>query len=385
MTQYVTHNSKGITDEQYIEALNNLKEGSTLQKEADKLGVSIRAITKRRRKLIKRGLWEGGNGNQPVPEPYYVKGKSQYYNKDGNPAGVWVKSELDKQRLHEMMLDAIDDACKELPRLKPIPSPELTLSDFINLYTLSDLHVGMLCSHRENLQSNWDLKIAEETIIDCFGRMIATSIDAEECIINQLGDMLHTDGMMPVTPTSKHILDTDGRFGKVVEAAIRIMRKIVDMALHKHSKVTLIIAEGNHDIASSIWLRRMFCVLYENEPRVKVIDSDLPYYVTTFGETMIGAHHGHLKNNSQLPLLFAAQFAKEWGSTTKRYCHTGHRHHLDIKEYSGMTVIQHPTLAARDSHASRGGWQSDSRAISFTYHKTQGEVAANYVYPIAVK
>ena len=36
--------------------------------------------------------------------------------------------------------------------------------------------------------------------------------------------------------------------------------------------------------------------------------------------------------------------------------YTGHRHHTHefTKEFSGMTVTQHPTLAARDAYASRG-------------------------------
>jgi hypothetical protein len=72
--------------------------------------------------------------------------------------------------------------------------------------------------------------------------------------------------------------------------------------------------------------------------------------------------------------LFAAQFAEQWGRTTKRYCHTGHRHHLEEKEHSGMIVFQHPTLAARDAYAARGGWHALRSATAVTYHKRFGEV-----------
>jgi hypothetical protein len=96
---------------------------------------------------------------------------------------------------------------------------------------------------------------------------------------------------------------------------------------------------------------------------------------------MLCFHHGHLKKNDQLPLLFAAQFAPEWGRTTKRYCHTGHRHHLEEKEHSGMIVFQHPTLAARDAYAARGGWHALRSATAVTYHTQYGEVCRSTASP----
>jgi hypothetical protein len=125
----------------------------------------------------------------------------------------------------------------------------------------------------------------------------------------------------------------------------------------------------------------MFQALYENEPRIQVIDSELPYYVYQHGETMLAWHHGHLSKNNALPILFASQFPKVWGSTVKRYAHCGHRHHVEEKEHSGMTVIQHSTLAARDAYASRGGWMSERHVTSITYSDKYGQVARNTVTP----
>lgn len=125
----------------------------------------------------------------------------------------------------------------------------------------------------------------------------------------------------------------------------------------------------------------MFKALYEDEPRIQVIDSELPYYTYQHGETMLAFHHGHLRKNDQLPLLFAAQFPKVWGNTTYRYCHTGHRHHVEEKEHSGMYVVQHATLAARDAYAARGGWQANRLVHAITYHAEYGQVARNTIVP----
>jgi hypothetical protein len=313
-------------------------------------------------------------------EGYLIKGVSTLFDGGGNVRGQWVKTQVDAQRMREIQLATAAAMSADLPRLAPIAMPTGCSDNLCNLYTLTDCHVGMLAWRKEG-GSDWDLKIAEKTLMGCFSQMISAAPAARVGVVNQLGDFLHSDGLMPVTPTSGHILDQDGRFSKLVAVAIRVLRQIVDLALQRHEEVHLILAEGNHDMASSVWLRQMFKALYENEPRLTVDDSELPYYVFQHGLTLLAFHHGHLKKNDQLPLLFAAQFPKLWGATTKRYAHCGHRHHVEEKEHSGMTVTQHPTLASRDAYAARGGWLSERQATAITYHKDFGEVARATVCP----
>ena len=88
-----------------------------------------------------------------------------------------------------------------------------------------------------------------------------------------------------------------------------------------------------------------------------------------------------MKKNAALPMLFAAQFAPTWGATTKRYIHTGHYHHKEDIEHSGCRVIRHPTLAARDAYAARGGYYAERALTAVTYHSKFGEVATNTVTP----
>jgi hypothetical protein len=299
----------------------------------------------------------------------------------GEPVLEWVKESLDRQKAAEAQQAAYAVLAAKLPRIAPtVLPPRASEGHLCTVYTLTDCHVGALAWRKEG-GDDWDLSIAEDTLLGCFRHMIETSPASELGVVNQLGDFLHWDGLEAVTPTSHHLLDADGRFEKVVAVAIRILRRIVDMALAKHPKVHVILAEGNHDLASSVWLRQMFAALYENEPRITVEQSPLPYYALEWGKTMLAFHHGHLKKNDQLPLLFAAQFAESWGRTTKRYCHTGHRHHLEEKEHSGMVVFQHPTLAARDAYAARGGWHAMRSATAVTYHKLFGEVGRSVASP----
>ena len=316
----------------------------------------------------------------PVPDPFKVKGVSTLYNGKGEVAAQWVKSSLDNDKLAALLRAAVEALATELPRAEPVPPPTATSDALMNLYTLTDCHVGMLAWAREG-GDDWDLPIAARTLFDAFAAMVEGAPRAAVAIVNQLGDFLHYDGLTAVTPTSGHTLDADGRFEKMVEVAVRLLRRVVDLALARHDRVHVIMAEGNHDIASSAWLRTLFAALYENEPRVTVERSPLPYYAYQHGDVMLAFHHGHLAKNDSLPLLMAAQFSAMWGSTRHRYAHSGHRHHVEDKGHPGMRVMQHTTLAARDAYAARGGWHSERAATAITYHSRHGHVATNTVTP----
>ena len=344
-------------------------------------GGASETYTNVRRKAAKMGYAPEYNWTKSVPDGYITKGVSTYYNKDGNPTGQWVKASLDAERQQEMFAAAVNALSNTLPRLNPIVAPEQFNADLLTMYTLTDAHIGMLAWHRENMQADWDLAIAEAVIVGCFEQIIKSSPDSETAILNQLGDLLHYDGLSAVTPTSGHVLDADGRFTKMVEVAVRVLRRIITMLLAKHKNVHVILAEGNHDMASSVWLRTMFKALYENEPRITVDDSALPYYAYEFGDVMLTFHHSHLKKFSAMREIIPAMFSEIWGRTKKRYCHTGNYHHTKEEEHAGLKVFQHPTLAARDAYASRGAWFSDREVCSITYHKKFGQGMRVYACP----
>lgn len=370
-----------VAQARYIDAVN---ETGGFRKAAKKLGIGLSAvsggISAVKKKAAMRGVSPEHGMTHEAPDPFLVKGVSTLYDESGNIRAQWVKTRLEEDTAYRIALEAFESASVDLPRAKLTRPPKHVISSLCNLYTMTDCHMGMLAWHKEG-GADWDLKIAENVLTGCFTQMVSSSPSADTCIIAQLGDWLHSDGLVPVTPTAKNVLDQDGRFSKIVAASVRVLRRLVDVALQKHSNVIVLMAEGNHDPASSIWLRVMFRALYENEPRVKVIDSELPYYVHQHGETMLGFHHGHLKKTDKLPLLFAAQFPAIWGETKKRYVHTGHWHHVEEQEHPGMKVIQHPTLAAKDAYAARGGWLSEREATAITYHNKFGQVGRVTVTP----
>lgn len=337
------------------------------------LGAASDAHVAVKKKAAMHGYAPEHDFTRPVPDGYVTKGVSTYYNAEGKPAGQWVKASLTHEALVEAIREAVEGFKGQVDLASPIVAPQACEEQLCNLYTFTDYHLGMLAWHKEG-GSDWNVSIAEKTIVAALAQMINQSPKAHTAVLNIQGDFLHTDGKTPVTPASKHVLDADSRFPKIRKSAIRVIRSLVAMSLERHQEVHLIIAEGNHDEESAGWLSDLFAVHYEKEPRITVSDSVLPFYVFEWGATMLGVHHGHKVKNESLPLLFAAQYAAIWGRTHRREIHCGHRHHRDEKEYNGVTVVQHPTLAARDAYAARGGWIADRAAWAITYHKRFGAV-----------
>lgn len=370
-----------LSDEACLEALAALKEHGTATEAALALNMpreTFQSRLKNARHRFGDQPLDQGHGN--APDGWRVKGTSTLFDADGVAKLQWVKTTADMERQRELMEAAVSAMCADIEPAAPVDGPLAVITDLCNLYTYSDFHLGMLAQEEEG-GADWDIKIAERTLVASFAAMIAQSPASQTAVLNIQGDMLHSDGLLPVTPIHRHVLDQDGRFSRIVATAIRSIRQLMRMALEKHDEVHLVVCEGNHDEASSVWLRHMFQALYENEPRVTVNTSELPFYVFEWGQTMLGFHHGHKVKNEQLPLLFAAQFPEAWGRTKRRAIHCGHRHHCDEKEYNGVTVVQHPTIAARDAYAARGGWIADRAVQSITYSKRFGQVGRVFVSP----
>jgi hypothetical protein len=317
-----------------------------------------------------------------VPDGFKVKGVSTYYNDEGQPVGQWVKSQSDEKRQIEIMLERLDAAMATIPRFTPTPMPHQTDENLLSLLTITDFHLGMYAWEAETGDA-WDVDIARQVFLDSVHKMIQGSPKSEVGVLCQLGDFLHWDGMLAITPTSSHILDADTRYGKLVELAMTVMSQAVGMMLEHFGKVVVVSAEGNHDISGSIWLRKYIKHVFGDDERVEVIDNEFPFYGYLWGETMLGFHHGHKVKLANLHKLFASEprFRKMWGSATQTYIHVGHYHHEKVIEDGGAIAEQHPTLSGRDAYASRGGWVSRRGAKVITYHKTDGEVARITVRP----
>ena len=359
----------------YIDKINELGGYNKAAREFNVTsGTVSQAIKNVKMKAAMHGFSPEHDMTRVAPEPFIVRGISTYYNAEGKASGQWVKTRIEDDKIQRLMMETIEAMKEDIPRVSLMNPPPLGNNNILNCYVITDYHLGML-SWDEETGENWDVEIAKDLVIKWFAQAIAQSPNADHAVFAQLSDFLHFDGMDAVTPASKHLLDVDTRFAKLVRTAIKVLRTIIDMLLAKHQYVHIIMADANHDPVSQIWLREWFSVLYENEPRITVDKSPNPYNAFEFGKTALFFHHGHKRKVDNVSEVFAGQFREMFGRTKHAYAHTGHLHSINIKENNLMIVEQHRTLAPADAYAARGGWLSGRDAKVITYHRDFGEVS----------
>lgn len=316
-----------------------------------------------------------------------VCGRSTLIDKRTNePVLEWVKTrepESSKQQQIQAVFDALSE---DLPRYKPVKHQLHSYAqDLLSLYVLTDYHLGMLAWGEETGADDWDLRIAEETIVHWFELAISQAPASDVGVFANLGDFLHWDGYDAVTPQHGNLLDADTRFQKLVRTAIRVQRKIIEMLAHKHRRVIVIYGDANHDPASGAWMREWLSAVYQDDPAISIDNSPDSYYCIEHGLTSLFFHHGHKRKVTNVDDVFAAKFRQVFGRTKYSYAHLGHLHSNELKETSLMQIERHRTLAAPDAYASKGGWISGRDAKVITYSKMFGEVSRLIISPDMVR
>lgn len=310
-----------------------------------------------------------------IPDGYRVKGTSTLYDADGTPKLQWVKSQIDPDAMAALMKAAAEEFARTIIPSKPYSDPvPVCDADLMTCYVLTDLHMGAL-SWKPETGADWDLQLAEETLIRYFTKAASITPNAKRGLLLNLGDLLHTDGMVPVTPASGHVLDADSRYQKMVRVAVKSLRIAVDILLSKHEEVHILHCTANHDESASAWLKECFAIFYEDDPRVHVYTDPGVYHAIEWGNVSLFAHHGHKRNVNNIEGVFAAKFREILGRTKYSYAHLGHLHSDEVKETSLMRIERHRTLAAPDAYAANGGWISGRSASAPTYHKKFGEIS----------
>jgi hypothetical protein len=310
-----------------------------------------------------------------MPPGHVLKGISSLVDAQGRTLIEWRKTkqgELDPDQLIELLKTAFADIQTRAPM---VPAPKTTAKDLLAVYPIIDWHVGLMSWAKETGE-NYDLKIARETIMPKMRALIAATPPADEAVILGIGDLLHFDGFVPETPSSRHPLDADGRYPKVLETAADMIEETIEIALARHRKVTVRILRGNHDPVSAVAVAMALKRVFRSNRRVD-IDTDHGYHWwMRRGKVLLGGSHGDKAKMRDLPMLMAHDRPEDWAASTYRRIYTGHIHHESRIEEGGVIVTSMRSPVAKDAYHSFNRWRAGRSVYSETFNLDGSEAAS---------
>lgn len=345
-----------------------------------------KALGRLRRHAESKGYSPPHDMMQSAPETHRNKGYSQYYRvtKEGDHilTNYWVKTERDGDAWQAYLEEMQKAIIAELPQFDPItPASAGELSkDLMAVYPMGDPHLGML-SWAEEAEADFNLDICVRNLCRAVDYLANLAPPCEEALLINLGDFFHADSGASRSK-SGNILDTSDVHSRVIHLGIACMRQAIESLLRRHGRVTVIIAIGNHDELSALWLMTALKHIYDNEPRVNIVaEPRLKHYVH-FGECLFGIHHGHAIKKEALPMQMASDCQYDyWHKSCHRAWFTGHIHSETVREdaHSGVMVKSYRTLAPKDKWHTDMGYKSARDMDVELWHRTNGLVSTHKV------
>lgn len=367
---------KYAATERQREALEMLASGMSKVDVARHFGVHKKRIyeylkaCKFRAARQEKSLHHGG----VVPDGFAIKGVSTYIDRDGAQAGQWVKTDADKKRQAELMMQALNNSLADYKgRSKPYKAPKKLNADLLAVYPFGDPHIGMY-SWAAETGSDFDCDIAERSMFCAVDYLCDATQAAETAIILSVGDTFHADTRDNRSLNSGHSFDVDTRWSRVMEIGVSIMLRCIDRALQKHKRVIFRAMKGNHDWHGADALNIAVKMFYSNNKRVTVDTSPAYFWYHQFGNVLIGSTHGNSCKPDALPAIMADDVPDMWGTSEHRYWYTGHIHTRQVMEFRGCTWESFRTLAPRDAWHAEKGYKGRQDMFAIAHDRQCGEV-----------
>lgn len=290
------------------------------------------------------------------------------------PSQIWFKNKEFSVQMRpdvgeeESFQDRLAKLFENLPAAMPIQPPQSTNDELMAVYPLFDVHLG-LRAHEVISGANWDLDIAKREILASMSEVIGKTPAARRAVIINGGDFTHQTDDTNMTRRSGNILDVSARNSVTVEAALKVICTLIEMALSKHELIEYYSVPGNHDPQNWETIQFALRERYRDNPRVRIDVRWDEFSVVEHGEVALFIHHGDKRTPKDMAMSVAAKFADVWGRTSYRMLLTGHLHHISQDEFPGIIWQQLSSPAARDHHASSNGYISYRILNSFVFDK----------------
>ena len=353
-------------------------EGKSQVEIADELKKDIRRINavvmRVHQKAALQGVAPQFNVNRPTVPGFTTKRVSTAYNMDNEIVLQWHIQEPERQKLEELIAEFVEGFKDELQGLHtPTDAPGNTEDALMVSYIIGDHHLGMLAHHTETMGEDYDVKISQSLLENAVDRLVGSAPAGKVGVLVNLGDFMHVNDSTSSTPSSKNLLDSDGRYSKTIRAASNVIKKSVLRMLEKHSEVWIVNVRGNHDPDAALWLNEVMRLYFEEDPRVKVFDNASKFVWWQWGKNLIVTHHGDRIKMSNLHGSIVSNLRQEWGESDHTFVWTGHIHHKNQEEYGGALFESWNILAPADAWHAGSGYASSRSMTCVILHELFGE------------
>lgn len=332
-----------------------------------------RAYRQVQKRAAQRGYAPAHDLTKPTAPGFTTKRVSTMYGDDGEIRAQWHIQEPEKVALQEMVAELTEGLKDELKGVhKPIPKPKATDNDLMSAFIIGDHHLGMY-AWGEEAGEDWDVDKSQKILRDAVDRLVSASPSASTGLLVNLGDFFHIQDSTSTTASSKHLLDSDGRWGRTIRAGTHLIKRIITRMLQKHKFVQVINARGNHDPDAALFLNTAIQMYFENDKRVTVFDNFNKFVWFRFGSNLIVTHHGDKINQNRLYEAITRNLREEFGQCRRTYCWLGHIHHQQKREIGACTFEHFGILPPTDAWHNESGYGADRSMSCIVLHRDYGE------------
>lgn len=310
------------------------------------------------------------HGEIYVPPKHYIAGKITV-NRDaeGRVIQDWPRYLPDTSNITHALANVFEQYKGKAELIEP---PKYVERDLEWVIPIADQHHGLLAWSRDTGE-NHDLKTGVKRLRSTATKLISRCDPAGTGIILNVGDWTHNDDQTNMTPASRHVLDVDSRYYKILETGAWLMVDIVGLALQKFKRVIVVNLPGNHDPHATTALNVALSMFYHKNPRVSLVPPEGKWFFHKFGQTLLGAHHGDRISKDEMAMAMAVRCREDWGATNFHWVLSGHIHKETGKEVGDVRVESFQTLAGKDAFSAGHGYVSGRSMVAIQLHREEGE------------
>jgi hypothetical protein len=297
---------------------------------------------------------------------------SSYWNKETHSG--WMVSAMVTATKKESK-DVLADVIKSFkPDYQPVREVHLNKNfsrDCVGILSIQDLHFG-----KED--NSLIVEEFENAIITLVSKSYMThKMDKIVYVVG--GDLLNMDTFSGAT-TSGTPLDNDQKAHDAYATAFDALYWSINYIKQFCTTLEVVYIPGNHDRLSSYHMAHALSKCFPTKDIVFNVDYS-ERKVVVYGHNFFAFEHGDVTKKNT-PIVYATEFAKQWGNTLYRTCYTGHFHtkktteYITENEHTGFSIKHLPSLCSTDYwHYHNKFVGSKRQAVMEVHDKENGKVS----------